>query len=169
MKPCKKPGDEWGTPLHIIAMASEVMGGIDLDPATSVHHRERIGMVLVRTGFGADHGDTFARDWHGSVWLNPPFSQPLVRLFVRKLIDEHHAGRVPQAICLLNAAPETRHWQQLFAADPLVCWPSKRIQFTHPDPAWAAKKGNRYSQGLAYLGPNRAAFRRVFGAIGVVR
>ena len=45
--------------------------------------------------------------------MNPPYSPGLVGSFVRKLLDEHHAGNVTAALVFTNNSTDTRWWQSL--------------------------------------------------------
>ena len=84
---------EWYTDPAILAAARQLMGGIDLDPASSaaankhvqanvyytepsyILYDELIGGLPVRIykDFGGLH---HLREWTGRVWLNHPFGQP---------------------------------------------------------------------------------------------
>lgn len=66
--------DEWYTPPHIIA----ALGQFDLDPCAAPGWP-----TATRYYFKADNG--LSKPWSGRVWLNPPYSHPLVEQFVRKM------------------------------------------------------------------------------------
>ncbi len=95
-------GDEWSTPPEVIESARQVLGTIDLDPATNPTAQGwiRATRIFTKTENGLLH------PWRGRVWLNPPYSYPLVEQFSRKLI-----ARVPGAAmsrtpsCWSTAAP----------------------------------------------------------------
>ena len=65
------PGDEWGTPEKYIALAREVMGEIDLDPASNEHAQRTVQarQYFTREDSGLVH------PWVGRVWLNPPYTK----------------------------------------------------------------------------------------------
>jgi hypothetical protein len=90
-------GVEWYTPAQYVDAAREVLGGIDLDPA-SCDQANRT--VRARTYYTAQD-DGLEHYWHGRVWLNPPYGKSSA-LFVGKLLAERAAGRVDAAIVLLN-------------------------------------------------------------------
>jgi len=92
--------DERGTPSYIIEAAREVMGTIDLDPASCATANE----VVRAARYYTKEQDGLTRPWFGNVWLNPPFSNPLCRLFMEKLPEEYHAGRITQAVVIVNAS-----------------------------------------------------------------
>ena len=74
--------DEYYTPPHIIA----VLGHFDLDPATPPEPRWRTADVMYTK---ADDG--LSKPWFGRVFLNPPYSQPLISQFMQKMA-EHNNG-----------------------------------------------------------------------------
>src|SRR5262249_56141272 len=63
---------EWYTPARYIELAREVLGEIDLDPASSAKAQE---IVKAQRYFTLEQ-DGLIRPWHGRVWLNPPYHQP---------------------------------------------------------------------------------------------
>jgi ParB family chromosome partitioning protein len=63
-----------------IALARDVLGGIDLDPAT---HEDAQGTIQAAKYFTKEH-DGLKQEWHGSVWLNPPYAPPLMGQFVTR-------------------------------------------------------------------------------------
>lgn len=76
------PTDEWYTPQEII----DALGRFDLDPCAPVSPLWETADVMYNKN---DNGLT--KDWFGRVWLNPPYSRPLIELFVRRLA-EHGDG-----------------------------------------------------------------------------
>jgi hypothetical protein len=95
--------NQWFTPEQYIEAAREVMGGIDLDPAS-----HPIAQQIVRAArFLTPDDDGLKQEWHGRVWLNPPYSQPLIGQFIDKLIVEMAGGRVTEAILLTHNYTDT--------------------------------------------------------------
>jgi hypothetical protein len=84
------------------------MGSIDLDPASHEAANELVKAQLFYTL--ADDG--LEQDWHGNVWLNPPYTgghqRSQVPLWMDKLCDEIAASRTVQA-CVLLALIHLRH------------------------------------------------------------
>lgn len=60
--------NEWYTPKEIIDAAREVMGEIDLDPASS----ELANKTVRAEKFYTINSDGLTKEWHGRIWLNPP-------------------------------------------------------------------------------------------------
>ena len=153
-------GDEWYTPGKHIELAREVLGVIDLDPAS---HEAAQGIVKATKYYTSDD-DGLSHPWRGRVFLNPPYSQPLVSQFTDKLLAEFEAGRTIAAVLLVNNCTDTAWFQALLKKHP-VCFTAGRIKFEHPERrAFATRQG----QAFFYLGPNRKQFIKVFSKAGTV-
>jgi phage N-6-adenine-methyltransferase len=149
---------EWYTPAKYLEAAREVMGGIDLDPAS---HEAAQETVRAERFFTAGD-DGLAQDWFGRVWLNPPYSQPLMANFVRKLVDEVAADRVSQAVMLTHNYTDTA-WFHLAQASAMLCFTRGRISFV------GASGPPTQGQAFFYFGPERERFASAFGAFGFIR
>jgi ParB family chromosome partitioning protein len=137
------------------------MGGIDLDPAST----EVANDTVRATTFFTDEDDGLSEPWSGRVWMNPPYTQPLVSRFCERLARFYRDGGVTEAIVLLNNATETGFFQDLAICASAVCFPRGRVRFWHPD-----KENNAPLQGQAvlYLGKRPQVFRKEFGQFGLV-
>jgi phage N-6-adenine-methyltransferase len=151
---------EWYTPAEYIETARRVMGGIDLDPASSAEANEVIGAER----YYSAEDDGLAHRWIGRVWMNPPYSRPLVDNFCAKLCDEYTDGNVTQAITLTYAATETGWFHGLAEVAAVLALPRGRIPYWSPrDGGSAPLKGS----ALFYLGPAVESFRSEFMAHGI--
>lgn len=68
--------DEYYTPKEII----DALGHFDLDPATPVNPRWRTADVMY-----TKEDDGLSKEWFGRVFLNPPYSRPLIEQFMLKM------------------------------------------------------------------------------------
>ena len=153
--------NEWYTPPEYIEAARCIMGGIDLDPASSKEANKVIGASQIFTleDSGLD------ADWSGRVWLNPPYSQPQIGQFCARLISHIYAGKVTQAIALTNNATETAWGQLLLGVADAVCFLRGRVRFYRPGGKVGAPL---QGQMLCYFGANTDDFRAAFKSMGVV-
>lgn len=151
--------DDWYTPPLYIEYAREVMGGIDLDPACSPKANIHVRATNIFTA--RDNG--LLHDWHGRVWLNPPYGG-LQQKFIAHLLEQHEVGNTSQAVACLNAhAIETLWFQPLWRFP--ICFTHHRITFKGPN-----GEGGQNTGGTAfvYLGENVAGFAKVFSELGAV-
>lgn len=153
--------NEWYTPKEYTDLARKVMGNLDVDPASNVEAQEWIKA----TKFYTSENDGLVQHWIGSVWLNPPYSQPLMNTFVDKLLTEITAKHTTQAIVLVNNSTDTIWFHRLSKKSDAMCFTRGRIKFTSPGK-------NKYSptqgQVFFYFGQNVSEFFRLFSDIGVV-
>ncbi len=154
--------NEWYTPPVYISAAREVMGEIDLDPATSEIANRTVKAAQIFTA--ADNGLSHA--WHGNVWMNPPYAGELIGQFAAKITRHVQAGDVPQAIVLVNNATETGWFQQMAEVAAAICFPKTRVRFLNPagEPVGAPLQG----QAVLYFGDNVEQFNRSFSAFGFI-
>ena len=151
---------EWYTPPAIIDAARKALHGIDLDPASCAEANDTV------------HADRYyvaetnglEQPWAGTVWLNPPYSQPLIGQFVDKLLAER--DNIEAAITLTNNGTETGYGQSLLALCDAVCFPAKRIKFTNGD--GESTGSPLQGQMVCYFGPDRDRFAAAFVEFGVV-
>lgn len=153
--------NEWYTPAEFIEAARDVLGEIDLDPASSARAQEtvRAGRFLTE----ADNG--LIADWFGRVWLNPPYAQPHIANFAAKMIEQRLAGNVEAAVMLTHNYTDTGWFQGLALAADAICFTRGRIRFVDPDGGLAAPT---QGQAFFYFGADVERFAERFASIGFV-
>jgi ParB family chromosome partitioning protein len=134
--------NEWFTPPEYIEMARSVLGEIDLDPAT----HEQAQAIIQAKHFFTKADDSLAQRWHGRVWLNPPYAQPLIAQFVAKMVAEVEARHVSAGIMLTHNYTDTAWFQAAAAVADAICFTRGRVKFYEPDGAIAAP-----TQGQAFF------------------
>jgi phage N-6-adenine-methyltransferase len=151
--------NEWYTPADYIAAAVAVMGGIDLDPASTAEANRVVGAKK----FYTEKQDGLKHGWGGRVWMNPPYARPLIDQFCGKLAEEYAAGNVSQACVLTNNATETGWFHALAEVAAGIAFPRHRVRFWHP-----ARQTTTPLQGQAviYMGGSLDAFRAEFVRFG---
>jgi phage N-6-adenine-methyltransferase len=153
--------NEWYTPAAYIEAARRALGAIDLDPASCEVAQKAVGAAR----FYSAEQDGLTRAWDGRVWLNPPYSQPLVSQFVEKLVSEVEAGRTKAAIALLNNSTDTEWFHRAAKSARAICFTRGRIRFEKP-----GREAASPLQGSAffYFGTRVAAFAEAFADIGLL-
>ena len=153
---------EWYTPPEYIAAARAVLGAIDLDPASSAAANAGVGA----TRFYTSADDGLSLPWEAStIWLNPPYGQPLIAQFCFKLVETVSPGSV-SAVALVNNASETAWWQGLAGEASAISFPKGRIRFL--DSELNPKLTPLQGQTIFYFGPDGDVFKRVFAEFGAV-
>lgn len=141
------------TPVEWISVARELMGRIDLDPASNAYAQE-----IVQAGrYFTRDDDGLALEWSGCVWLNPPYSSGLIERFVERACKSWEAGELEAMLVLTNASLSARWWHRLAEVSDAIIVPAARMQFEQPHAR--QEKNNLYDQTLfAFgLGPGRVA------------
>lgn len=155
--------NDWYTPSEFVEAAREVMGGIDLDPASSDVANE----VVRATSIYTIDDDGLSQEWGGRVWLNPPYGRnddnvSNQALWSERLLDDHADGRVEQACLMVTSKTADAWFQQLW--DTPICFIAGRVQF-RPG-AGQDETTNTQGNVVAYLGARVEAFERAFERFG---
>jgi ParB family chromosome partitioning protein len=168
--------NEWYTPFRYIEAAREVMGTIDLDPASC----ERANMTVQAARYYDETNNGLMLPWHldgkpARIWLNPPYgrihpertgsTRSYQLAFGAKLLQEHANGHIEQAIVLLlGNACFTQWFQQLQLWNYPLCFHKGHITFNRPD-GTTAHFG--FGTIFIYIGPLEATFIKVFSQFRV--
>ena len=178
--------NEWLTPPHIINLVTRVLGGeIDLDPAST----EFANNIVNAKRFYTVEDDGLTLDWHGSVFLNPPYgktgSTSNQQIWASKLLSQWECGHVDEAILLTRTVPGYEWWDWNFHNWPgPMCITYGRLAFVRPE--WITfdehedtrptrhivyPKGDNRSKAASsfwYLGRSVGLFYQHFSAMGRV-
>jgi len=151
---------KWYTPSEYIEAARNVLGVIELDPASSPEANEVVNAKVYYT----INDDGLQYDWHGKVWMNPPYGRDVIDRFMTKLAYHIENGDVTEAIVLVNNATETEWFNEIVRFAKVVVFPKSRIKYWKPE----IDKLDSPLQGQAflYVGDNASEFIREFKRFG---
>lgn len=149
--------NEWYTPVEYINSARQVMGSIDLDPASCEVANKTVQASQIFTI--NDNG--LNQKWHGNVWLNPPYAGELIGKFADKIASSK--DDIKQAIILVNNATETGWFNKMVGIASAIVFPKSRVKFYMKDGKTGAPL---QGQAFIYVGDNPQAFLDVFKAYG---
>ena len=147
--------NEWYTPAKYIEAAREVLGSIDLDPASNDFANETVKASVYYT----EERDGLEQEWFGNIWMNPPYSTALLSRFADKLISSNFS----QAIVLVNNATETAWFEKMISKASAVVFHKGRIRFVKHDGEHGVPL---QGQAFIYYGDNAAKFLKVFSKYG---
>lgn len=154
--------NEWYTPPEYIQAARETMGSIDVDPASC----EKANSIVNAGKFYTADDNGLEKNWEGNVWLNPPYSQPLISQFSQAVTEKYLCGEIHQACILVNNATETTWFQMMMSTASAICFPKGRVKFIdkNGNPAGAPLQG----QAIIYMGNYPKLFSNAFSKFGVI-
>ena len=145
------------SPSRFVESAREVMGSIDLDPASN----ELANSWIKATSIYTKEDCGLSKVWTGNLWLNPPYDSKMLKLFVDKLV-----GSDVQATVLTNNNTETACGQKLLKWCDSICLINKRVRFIKPD--GTENKTPLQGQVIYYKGSNCTKFFQEFSQHDVV-
>jgi len=154
--------NEWYTPGEYIEAALKTMGSIDCDPASS----DKANKIIQAKKYFTKEQDGLKQKWEGNVWMNPPYSQPLIDNFSEAITKKFIKHEIDQACILVNNATETNWFQRMLVVASCVCFIKGRIKFIDPDgnPNGAPLQG----QAILYFGSNKENFYSNFKSFGII-
>jgi ParB family chromosome partitioning protein len=152
--------NEWYTPAAYIEATRAVMGGIDTDPASCA----QANATVKADKYYDSKADGLTKKWHGRVFMNPPYAQPLIANFARAVAEKFSNKEITEAIVLVNNATETEWFNEMIEHASAVCFPNGRIRFVNKE----GKPGGAPLQGQAvlYFGSKIQKFISEFKSFG---
>lgn len=158
--------NEWYTPQWLVDKVKYVLGEIDVDPASNEIAQKQIGAKV----FYTKDNNGLDKEWHGSLFMNPPYSSALIKPFCAKLKQEVKERRVNSFITLTNNATETAWFRDIAELADVFCFLNKRVRFVSQDGAFG--KTPLQGQVIAYrwgANPNNHdRFLETFGESGII-
>lgn len=179
---------EWYTPRWITQPAQDMMGGIDLDPATSVKANQ-YGIHANRIYTAETNG--LGKEWFGKVWLNHPFGKPEKPCsplctkktckkrghhnpaykpgsidWITHYLDQYTTGNITESITITYVSPDTAWGHKLFAYPNLFF--NKRIAYIDGN-TLKPINGVQKPSMLTYLGNNLTRFKLYFREYGTIK
>lgn len=152
--------NEWYTPDDFLDRARAVLGGFDLDPASSSVGNKRVRAERFFTAVD----DGISREWAAAtIWMNPPYAQPLIGQFCERFAQEIVKGA--EGVALVNNATETVWFQRLASVSSAICFPKGRVRFLDPEGNPGAPL---QGQAVVYAGTDPAGFAAEFDELGFV-
>lgn len=146
--------DQWFTPAEIVEKAREVLGTIEVDPASHDIAQE----VVKAERYFTQENDGLTKPWVGKVWCNPPYSAALIKKFTTKMLAEYKLGNMTEGIILTNSGTDTL-WN-IPLREGVQAYTEGRLAFRLPDGTFKGK-GSRGSC-FTYFGNNHKKFLEVF-------
>jgi hypothetical protein len=157
--------NEWYTPAKYLDAVHEVLGSVDLDPASNAQANQTVRAAKIFT----KDDDGLARTWHGRVFVNPPYGRAddggsLAAAFCNKAIGEYECGNVQACIILVNSS-HSQTWQAPLY-EHTICFVNHRIQFVSAD--GEENENPTFQNIFVYLGNEPDKFAVIFSRFGYV-
>lgn len=153
--------NEWYTPERYIELARDVLGNIDVDPASNDFAQQKVRASEYYT----EETNGLNKDWIGNVWLNPPYAQPAIGDFINKIVDEVEAGHVKSAVMLTHNYTDTAWFQKAARAATAICFTRGWVKFEGPNGEVAAPT---QGQAFFYFGDELVKFCEAFSDVGFI-
>ena len=159
---------EWITPPEIINSIKEVLGYIDLDPASSVIANKIINANKIFT----EEDDSLTKEWKcDTCFMNPPYgkigTKSQAGIFAEYFINQYIIGNINKEGIILVHSRFGYTWFNDLIYKLTSCTLKDRIRFINPN---TMKQGDmaKTSQTLFYIGENNQKFIEVFKDKGLI-
>lgn len=168
--PTGDTSNEWYTMPRYVEAAREVLGSIELDPASCAAANK----IVRAERYYSKEQNGLLQEWRArSLWLNPPYGRSAkmqgqhlstIKLFVDKCLDAYQRGDVLQAIILVTTEVNAKWFYPLWSYP--ICFPNHRVNFLVPKLPQSGKYSQMFGSCFVYLGPNESQFIEVFSRFG---
>ena len=165
---------QWHTPDEYLNAARELMGDIDIDPATDEKAQLRIKakVYYTRETNGLD------KLWLGRLWLGTPYKVGLIEQFTQRAIEQYQCGNVIEGLILTHTNnTHFDYFQDLLEACSGVCFVRDYIRWVkgHEKEEEAMKdigvkwepEYTKHGNAVLYLGLRPLQFSKIFSKFGV--
>jgi len=115
--------DEHDTPISFFAPIADAVGGFELDPCAS-ESSDLADVNLTKEDGGL-------REWHGRVWMNPPYSN--VAEWMQHANRQHQHGNTQLIIGLVFARTGTQWFHNHATSADTLCLVEGRLTFGNAD------------------------------------
>ncbi|MEW6737382.1 MAG: DNA N-6-adenine-methyltransferase, partial [Acidobacteriota bacterium] len=158
---------EWYTPEEYAEAVRDVLGEIDLDPASC----EEANRVIRAKQYYTIHDNGLTKDWLGRVFLNPPYGyveteqrrRSNQELWSAELLTQYRVAKTTSAILLVQASPSNSWFKPLWHHP--ICFLDHRMKFWGPSEiGMQAKQGHVF----VYFGKKIKLFTERFSEFGEV-
>jgi len=106
--------DGYATKPELWRPLADAVDGFDVDPSSGAESKQIAETVYTKKD------DGLAQSWHGSVWLNPPFSENME--WFRKAVNESNNPEVDCIVALAPVDTSTKWFQRWFSQAEFICW-----------------------------------------------
>jgi len=113
--------DEWSSPREIVEPLDEAVDGFDLDPCSGAEQSPFAAETYT------EEDDGLAQSWHGTVWVNPPYSE--MWDWTDKAIEEVATGEANAIYYLCKGDSSTDWWQVAAQNAAAICAIDHRLSF----------------------------------------
>jgi phage N-6-adenine-methyltransferase len=113
--------DEWSSPRDLVEPLDDAVGGFDLDPCSGAESSP----FAEETYTEADDG--LSKPWHGTVWVNPPYSE--MADWTAKAVAEAERDAVDRIYYLCKGDSSTEWWHDGLDAADVVVAVDRRLSF----------------------------------------
>lgn len=151
--------DDWYTPPSEVELVRQVLGTIDLDPASC----ETANRIVQARHYYTIVDNGLAQKWFGRVFCNPPYGGQ-AQMFCHRAHHDYYKGLVDEVILLVSANAAGAQW---FAPmwEHLVCFRQGRTKFVDANGTPGAPT---FNNAYVYMGRNQDRFVEVFSQVGAV-